>query len=285
MKNKALCISTFFLLLFISISSFPLNLPSQPSNYINDYAQLLTTQTMTALNNQLNKFEKETSNQIVVAIFPSLEQENLENFSARLQEQWKIGQKEKDNGVLLIIFVKEHKIRIEVGYGLEGAIPDALAGNIIDGHIAPYFKQGKFDEGVTEGVIALMQASQHDYKAEKKQDENISDLEIAVFILLLGFFIGRIIGPVLSLILVVTLFGLNGFIGWIITFIVYSIIYHLIPKKYRFSHRLGFLAGGFTNFNFGKNQNNNDSENKFNNGGGFGGGGGRSGGGGASGGW
>lgn len=285
MKNKLFCISTFFILILTSISSFALNIPKEPLNYINDYAHLLKTDTVTALNQTLNKFEKETSNQIVVAIFPSLEQENLEDFSIKLQEQWMIGQKGKNNGVLLIIFVKEHKMRIEVGYGLEGAIPDAVAGNIIDTRIAPYFKQGKFDDGVMQAVAALMQASQHEYKAEKKQDETISDLEIAAFVLLLGFFIGRIIGPVLSLIIVVTMLGLNGLIGWVIAFVIYLIIYHMTPNKYRFSHPLGFFAGGFNNVNFTKNQNINDTDNSSNNDGGFSGGGGRSGGGGASGGW
>lgn len=295
MKNKILLINLFLLIFCFINAAHALEIPKQATDYVNDYAHLLSTQTITQLNTQLQQFEKDTSNQIVVAIFPSLEQESIEDFAVKLEQQWKIGQKGKDNGVLLIIFVKEHKIRIEVGYGLEGAIPDALAGNIIDTRIAPYFKEGKFDEGVTQGVMAIMQATQHEYTAEKKEDNSVKifglDLALIVsacFVLIVGFLMGRFIGPIFGLFFAISMLGFYGFILWLVAFIVYAVIYHALPAAYHFSHPLRFLGGGFPNVGIGsgggfggwRGGGNDDS------GGGFGGGGGgRSGGGGASGGW
>jgi len=286
MKSKLLFIN--LLLFLFATTSFALEIPQHPVGYINDYAKLLSPQTISNLDTQLQQFEKETSNQIVVAIFPSLEQESLEDFSVRLEQQWKIGQKGKDNGVLLIMFVKEHKIRIEVGYGLEGAIPDALAGNIIDTRIAPYFKEGRHDEGVTQGVTALMQASQHEYTADKQEaNTDFQNFIIAAVVLLIAFLVGRFIGPLFGLFFATSILGFYGFVFWLIAFGIYAIIYHLLPAAYRFSHPLRFLGGGFPNINFssGNGFGSGDDSRGGGSGGGFSGGGGRSGGGGASGGW
>lgn len=155
---KHLLFSLFFLCMIVN-QAIGLTIPVKPTNYINDYANVLSPTTTQSLDVRLQRFEQQTSNQIAVAIFPSLENEDLENFTIALEKQWKIGQKNKDNGILLVIFIKEHKMRIEVGYGLEESISDALAGNIIDTNIAPYFKQGNYDTGVIRGVNALMEAS------------------------------------------------------------------------------------------------------------------------------
>jgi uncharacterized protein len=92
---------------------------------------------------------------VVVAIFPSLEGESLEDFSIRLAEKWRIGHKGLDNGAILLVFLKEHKLRIEVGYGLEGAIPDIEAARIIRDVIGPRFREGRIEAGLNDGVQAL----------------------------------------------------------------------------------------------------------------------------------
>lgn len=92
---------------------------------------------------------------MVVAIFPSLEGENLEDVSIRLAERWRVGQKSLDNGVILVVFVKDRKVRLEVGYGLEGAVPDAIAGQIIRESLAPAFREGRYATGLERAVTAV----------------------------------------------------------------------------------------------------------------------------------
>jgi uncharacterized protein len=92
---------------------------------------------------------------MVVAIFPSLEGENLEDVSIRVAERWRVGQKGLDNGVILLVFARDRKIRLEVGYGLEGAVPDAVAGQIVRERIAPAFREGRYRAGLEAAVAAV----------------------------------------------------------------------------------------------------------------------------------
>lgn len=162
---------TCVFIFFVSVSS-ALTLPSKPDNYVNDYAHMLSGNTIALLNEKLKTFDKKTTNQIVVVTFPSLDGENLEEVTTRLEDRWKIGSKAHDNGVLLVIFKKEHKARIEVGYGLEGNLTDAMAGIIIREELTPYFRKGHYDAGVVVAINAIMQATQGAYKPEK-QDDNV----------------------------------------------------------------------------------------------------------------
>ena len=144
--------------LFVA-SVFALSIPPKPQSYINDYAGLLSSEAKQKLESALYDFDRETSSQIFVAIFPSMEGEALEDFSIRLFDQWKPGTKKNDNGVLLIIFRDERKIRIEVGYGLEGALPDAVANQIIREEMTPAFRQGNYYQGILNAVEAIKQAT------------------------------------------------------------------------------------------------------------------------------
>jgi len=92
---------------------------------------------------------------MVIAIFPSLEGESLEDFSIRLAERWRIGDKKLDNGVILLVFVQEHRIRLEIGYGLEPVLPDAVASQIIREQIGPRFREGRWAEGLLAAVDAV----------------------------------------------------------------------------------------------------------------------------------
>lgn len=153
-----------FSLSISSSSVSALEVPDRPQGYVTDQAALLTPSVRGQLNQVLRQFEASTSIQVVVASFSSLEQESLEDFSIRLAQRWKVGQKGKDNGVILIIFKAERLIRIEVGYGLEGALPDILAGTIIRNDIAPFFKQEQYEAGVLKGVQSIMQAIKGEYR-------------------------------------------------------------------------------------------------------------------------
>ncbi len=138
----------------------------------------------------LRRHEEETSNQIVLAIFPSLEQESLEDYVNRLFERWKIGQQVDNNGVLLAIFLRERKIRIEVGYGLEGKLTDALSSRIIRNEIAPEFRAGRYASGIRAGLVAIQKAIAGQYKPVVRRDEPGSQLLSpgTIFILTLIFF-------------------------------------------------------------------------------------------------
>lgn len=180
-----------FILFFIfSFPSFALDIPSEPQGYINDYAGLVDPQVEQSLERELYKFEQSDSTQIVVATFDSLEGGSLEDFSIRLADQWKIGQKGNDNGVILLIFKNDRKLRIEVGYGLEHKLTDALSSQIISGDIVPYFRKGQFEKGIVAGVRAIEQVVRGEYtaKAKKSKKKDLSLLQ-ALFFLLIFFII------------------------------------------------------------------------------------------------
>jgi len=173
--RKAVCPVFLFILLFpLGLSVlFALQVPPRADGYVTDRAGLLSPAARTNLETTLRVFEEKTSNQIVVATFPSLEGDSLEDFSIRLAEAWKAGQKSRDNGVILLIFKNDRKIRIEVGYGLEGVLTDALSGQIISGVIAPYFRRGDYSDGIVAGTDAIMKATQGEFKGmPQKEDPN-----------------------------------------------------------------------------------------------------------------
>lgn len=125
---------------------------------VNDYAGILVPATVRQLEEVLKNFETAESTQIVLLTVPSLEGASLEDFSLRVVVAWKIGQKKLDNGALLLIAKNDHKLRIEVGNGLEGKLTNLVSGRIIRDIITPRFKEGNFDQGVSDGIAAMMAA-------------------------------------------------------------------------------------------------------------------------------
>ena len=132
---------------------------------VNDTAHLLSPAAAARLDSQLADFERTDSTQVVVLTIPSLEGEPLEDYSVKVAQAWGIGQKGKDNGVLLLVSKNDRKVRIEVGYGLEGRLTDALTGRIIDNAIVPAFKAGNFDAGIEAGVMGIIEGSRGEYTA------------------------------------------------------------------------------------------------------------------------
>jgi uncharacterized protein len=145
-------------------SSTAAEVPPKPPRYFNDFARLLRPETVQKLNQQLADYERLTSNQILVVIYPNLPADTtLEDFAQDAFRAWKPGQQGRNNGAILFIFVKERKMRIQTGYGLEGALPDAICKRIISDEIAPRFQAGHFDEGLTAGVNAMIAATRGEY--------------------------------------------------------------------------------------------------------------------------
>ncbi|MCM2304868.1 MAG: TPM domain-containing protein [Elusimicrobia bacterium] len=140
------------------------------SGRVNDTSEMLTAVSRRDLERTLKDFEARTGHQAAVLIIPSLEREPLEAFSLKVARTWGLGQKGRDDGVLLLISKYDRKLRIEVGHGLEGDIPDALAGRIIDHEIVPLFRSGDFDGGVKAGVAAIIAAAQGVYTPTERID-------------------------------------------------------------------------------------------------------------------
>lgn len=151
------------LLLGIALPLAALEIP-KPQGYVNDLAGILSAPAKAKIETFLREFEQSDSTQLVVVTLPSLEGQPVESVALKIAEEWKIGQKGKDNGALLLIAKEERKMRIEVGMGLEGRLTDLLAGRIVDNEIAPRFKKGDFDGGIAAGVSAMAQAVRGEYK-------------------------------------------------------------------------------------------------------------------------
>lgn len=132
---------------------------------VTDFTNTLSQTELDAVEQDLARFEDSTSNQIVVVMIPTIGGEAIEDFALRTAAANQPGQKGKDNGVLLLIAKDDRKIRIEVGYGLEGVLPDGLAGQIIRIEITPYFRAGKYYSGIKAGIDAIMLATRNEYKA------------------------------------------------------------------------------------------------------------------------
>ncbi len=146
----------------------------QVKTYVTDKTGTLTSAQLKSLESKLAAFEKETSNQLVVWMEPSLDGNSVEDRSYELAEQNGIGQKSKNNGVLLYIAKDDRKLRIEVGYGLEGALTDALSSQIIRNEITPQFKKGNFYDGINAGVDAIIKATKGEYTADKESKDKES---------------------------------------------------------------------------------------------------------------
>lgn len=122
---------------------------------MNDYAGLLSAAERERLETLLAERERATGAQMAIAVFRSLEGESLEDFSIRLAERWRVGRKDLDNGVILLVFVEDRRARMEVGYGLEPVVPDAEAGRIIREALAPAFREGRHAAGLEAAATAV----------------------------------------------------------------------------------------------------------------------------------
>ena len=156
--------------------------------HVHDEAHVLSPQTIDQLERQLDVYEDSTSNQLAILIIKSLDGDVLEQYSLRVAEAWRLGQSDKDNGALLLIAVDDRKMRIEVGQGLEGVLTDAVCSRIIRNEIAPAFRQGNYDQGITNGVNAMIGAIGGEYTASDEDADGNADLSLKEKILI-GLFL------------------------------------------------------------------------------------------------
>jgi len=161
---------------------------------VTDTSGTLTAEQQAALDQKLAAFEAAKGSQLAVLIVPTTEPEEIEQYSIRAVEQWKLGRKKVDDGALLLVAKNDHRVRIEVGYGLEGVLPDALANRIIDETIKPAFRQGNFYggiDGALEQMMKLIQGEslpppERDWSAGRHPNQPFSLLPALFFAVLIG---------------------------------------------------------------------------------------------------
>jgi uncharacterized protein len=264
------------LLLFFTAARALVPIPDL-SHRVTDLTATLSAAQASALENKLAAFEAEQGSQIAVLIVPTTQPEDIAQFGIRVADAWKIGRKNVDDGVILIVAKDDRKLRLEVGYGLEGAIPDAIAKRVIAETITPYFKAGDLAGGIDAGVTQLMRLIEGE-SLPVPRNAPTGQVNDSAFMLILfggviaGFVLSAMLGRVMGGMLAglgsgaagALLFGLGG--G---AFIIGLMVFFIVGLR-----RLGgvWSSGGFGGGYGGG-------------GGSWGGGGGRFGGGGASGSW
>jgi len=182
-------------LLMTAVAFGQLKVPEHGGFWVHDEAGVLSAGTKSMLESILKAERDSTSNQIAVLIIPTLNGESIEEYSLRVAEQWGLGQEIRDNGVLLLIALNDRRLRIETGSGLEGILTDAMASRINRNEIAPNFRNGNYDQGVTAGVAAIIQVIQGEYHndepALQRRSSRRSPISTIVILLIIIFLASR----------------------------------------------------------------------------------------------
>lgn len=272
--KKFLLLVLVFSALFVK-SAFGATYPP-PTGFVNDFAAVLTSDQKQALEANLSSFEKQTGSEISVAIIKTLNGEDVNDYAVRLFEQWKIGKKGQDNGLLLLIAMDERKVKIEIGYGLEPKLTDSQAGEIIRNTITPEFKKGNYYQGINAGIVAIedrITQEPSNQKANSNLLNSVIGLAIGLGIFgwlflpviiysaaflgrskkiwpggaagaILGIILGAIISPLLAILILGLVLGLFGlFLDWVLSRNYERL--KLLGKQTGWRHTWGgFWAGG-----------------------------------------
>jgi uncharacterized protein len=167
-KQVALLIAALLAALAIESQAAEV-IPPKPDRYFNDYAGVVSKEAAHRFNERLAQFERDTSNQVVVAVFPKMQSDSdVADYTQRVAQAWGVGQKDRRNGVVLFVFTEDRKMFIQVGYGLEGALPDITAFDITEYNIKPYFRVGDYEGGLATGIDLILKAIRGEYKGSGK---------------------------------------------------------------------------------------------------------------------
>ena len=163
--NKIAALAAIFVLAVVSCGFGAEVMPPKPTAYFNDNAGVVSPQAARSFNEKLAQFERDTSNQIVVAVYRKMETESdIADYTQRIAQAWGVGQGDRRNGAVLFVFVDDRKMFIQVGYGLEGAIPDITAFDITERRIKPQFRANQYEGGLAVGIDSLMKAARGEYQ-------------------------------------------------------------------------------------------------------------------------
>jgi len=188
-------------------------IPPRPTAYFNDYAGVVSKEAASRFNEQLAQFERDTSDQVVVAVFPKMQSDSdIADYTQRVAQAWGVGQKERRNGVVLFVFIQDRKMFIQVGYGLEGALPDATAFDITERNIKPLFRTGNYEAGLATGIDLIFKAIRGEYKGSGKT--------------------------------VAESHGVGGAVSNVLPFIIFIIVLILLSRLARKTGGYGYSSGG-----------------------------------------
>ncbi len=201
----------FFIVLSVFLwvgSAMALDVPTYKGR-VNDFSGMLKSDQTAQLEKKLERYEGETSNQIAILTIPSLEGDDLEDFSIRVADKWKIGQRDKDNGILVLVVLNDHKMRIEVGRGLEGSLTDLVAGRIVDSVMKPAFKEKAYYKGLDGAIDAIQLAVKGEFKSDAVKKDDPEKVKAYLFFYGLIVVIAGFMG-----IIHIILGGITGAAGW-----------------------------------------------------------------------
>jgi uncharacterized protein len=190
----------FFLFIPLIVSSIFAQdeLPKKPESWVNDYATILSASQIQELDGMLSGLEKRSSNQIFIALFKTMpENTYLDDFAVKLYDKWKPGLADQDNGILIVIFIDDKKVRIEVGYGLEDAVTDAQAGAVIRDQMAPHFRTGDYYAGLKAALEVLIPAAEGKYQIpiqQKQRKDKNSPIGAVLIVFFIFIVLSRIFG-------------------------------------------------------------------------------------------
>jgi len=282
-KKSLLCLkvfvslfATFFLMAPLALAE--ISVPPAPDTYVLDGANVLSEETEATLNAELATLERETSTQMVVVTVPSLQGYEPEQFALAIGRSWGVGQKEFNNGLVFLIAPTEREVRIEVGYGLEGAIPDAIAWEVVDKIATPYLSVDNYDQGTLESISALEVYARGEtfdmsqYGSENTDGDGLFAIAFIFLFLVIkvlsaskSWWLGGVLGGVVAYLALPSIFavGIGVVLGLLLDFLVSKPLYGFFRgvdgRGGIFGGRGGSGGGGFGGFSGG--------------GGGFGGGG------------
>jgi uncharacterized protein len=234
--------------------------PGSPDGYVTDFAGILSAETESIFETELAAYEASTTIEIAVVTISSLEGDDIASYSNELGREWGVGQEGADNGVLLLIAPNDRTVRIEVGYGLEGAIPDVTAGRIIDELMLPAFREGDYEAGIVAGVGAIEALGNGEVFPESTPGENdgFDIVALSAFVLIFGlnvlsafaailarsksWWLGGVVGVLGGGILGFVFGSLYGALAVAITLGVIGALFdYIVSKNYR-----GYKNGGST---------------------------------------
>ncbi|MEQ1500545.1 MAG: TPM domain-containing protein, partial [Parcubacteria group bacterium] len=189
----------FLLAIFLPVLSLAFTVPEKPTGFVQDYANILTKDQVSQLENKLSQYEKSTTNEIAVVTIPSLDNDAIENVAQEIFTKWQIGKQDKNNGVLLLISLAERKTRIHTGYGVEGDLTDIGTSYIQSEVITPAFKQGDYFGGINSGLDKMIEAlGGTEIIPEDYSTNNLLEKIPWEFVLFLVFVVLQWIGAILS---------------------------------------------------------------------------------------
>lgn len=250
-----------FRLLSGAIILFPLFVfgyqnPGTPKGFVNDFAEMLTVEQRQSLETKIGNFEKDTSNELSLVTVPDLVGDTIENFAVKLFQDWEIGKDKKDNGVLFLIARDDRQMRIEVGYGLEGALTDAQSFWIIQNVVRPAFQKGDYYGGINDGVDSIILITKGEFHPDTSSNTNNSFSGDTFFLLLWVswiFFVwtgsilarskswwgGGIVGGVIALVIGLVFTMVSGLVSALILIPLGLWLDHIVSRRYTVAKETG----------------------------------------------